>query len=106
MHDLSFPKQDSFNDGIPHALRTVHYESFDDAINYSLTQGPGAMLMKCDIRSAYRLIPVRPSDRHLLGIQWEKAYYFDKMLTMGLASACQIFEAFSSAIKFILLTHS
>ena len=105
IHDLSFPKGNSVNDGIPQNLRTVHYESFDDAINYILNQGPGVRLMKCDIKSAYRLIPICPSDRPLLGFQWGDLYYFDKSLTMGLASACQIFECFSSAIKFILIRY-
>ena len=105
IHDLSFPKGNSVNDGIPQNLHTVHYESFDDAINYILSQGPGVRLMKCDIKSVYPLIPVCPSDRPLLGFQWADLHYFDKSLTMGLASAYQIFECFSSSIKFILIRY-
>ena len=59
--------------------------------------------MKCDIKSAYRLLSDRPPDRHLLGIQWQGYYFFDKTLTMGLASACNIFKSFRFAIKYILL---
>ena len=102
---MSFPKGNSVNDGIPQNLCTVHYESFDDAINYILSQSPGVRLMKCDIKSAYRLISVCLSDRPLLCFQWGDLYYFNKSLITGLALACQIFKCFSSAIKFILLRY-
>ena len=35
------------------------------------------MLAKVDIRSAYRIVPVHPEDRLLLGMMWEQAFYVD-----------------------------
>lgn len=103
IHDLSFPKNQSVNSGIPPHSRTVHYESFDSAIKYIVTQGPQVLLMKCDILNAFRIVPVHPDDRPLLGLSWDNKFYFDKCLTLGCGSSCRIFEEFSTAIKFILL---
>ena len=51
------------------------------------------------VKSAFRICPVHPADRHLLGMQLDSKQYFDKTLAMGLASSCKIFECFSSALK-------
>ena len=39
--------------------------------------------MACDIKLAYCLLPVHPSDRHLLGILWQGSYLFDKRRQRG-----------------------
>ena len=49
--------------------------------------GMGALVAKLDVRSAYRLVPVHPDDRQLLGFQWQGARYADGMLPFGLQSA-------------------
>ena len=41
IHDLSFPRGFSVNDGIPRALSSVHYASTDDAIKFVKQLGPG-----------------------------------------------------------------
>ena len=103
IHDLSFPRGSSVNDGIPLDIRSVNYEPFDNAISYIVSQGSGVTVSKIDIKSAFRICPVHPADRHLLGMQWDGKLYFDKTLAMGLASSCKIFECFSSALKWIIL---
>ena len=45
--------------------------------------GPGAYLTKVDVRNTFRLCPVRPADWFLLGIYWEKHYYYDRVLPFG-----------------------
>ena len=67
--DLSFPHTQSVNDGISKDLCSMSYVTIDDDINKILTLGPGSLLAKIDIKSAFRLIPVQPADRHLLAMQ-------------------------------------
>ena len=66
--DLSFPVGHSVNDGINKEEFTVTYSRVSDAIALIIKAGRGALMGKVHIKSAYRTIPVRPSDRHLLGM--------------------------------------
>ncbi len=68
--DLSHPRGESVNDGIERELCSLTYPSVDQAIRSIRHQGLGAELAKFDVESAYRLIPVHPEDRPLLGMQW------------------------------------
>ena len=65
------------NDGVPKELCSMSYVSVDDAVHKILDSGPGSMLAKIDIKSAFRLIPVHPADRHLLAMSWRGALYID-----------------------------
>ena len=42
----------------------------DDIIKMVSKFGPGALMAKFDIESAYQNIAINPSDRHLLGLNW------------------------------------
>ena len=79
----------------------VKYATVDDAINIVKKLGKGCAMAKTDVRNAFRILPVHPSDFHLLGIQWKGKWYYDACLPMGLASSCKHFESFSSAIEWI-----
>ena len=57
-----------------------------------------------DMKSAFRIIPIRPGDYHLLGIYWRGDYYFDRCLPKGLASSCKTFETLSTAVRWIAQT--
>lgn len=50
-------------------------------------------MAKMDIKQAYRIVPVHPEDRRLLGMQWQDKVYVDKVLPFGLRSAPLIFSA-------------
>lgn len=63
--DLSSPEGKSVNDGISEELS---YVSVDNVVQAVLHKGRRAQL---DIRSAYRIVPVHPEDRWLLGMMWE-----------------------------------
>ena len=76
--DLSSPDKASVNDGISQELCSLSYVSVDDAVRQILELGPGAMLAKLDIQSAYRIVPVHPADRWLLGMSWNGQTYIDK----------------------------
>ena len=60
--------------------------------------GHGTLLAKIDVESAYRLIPVHPSDRSLLGIQW-KGKVCNGMLPFCLRSAPKLFTTVADALE-------
>ena len=96
--DLSFPPGHSVNDGIDPTLCSLSYSTVDEVAGLVARLGPGALLAKIDIESAYRLIPVHPHDRPLLGMQWEVSLYVDPMLPFGLRSAPKVFNAVADAL--------
>ncbi|CAJ0964681.1 unnamed protein product [Ranitomeya imitator] len=57
IHHLSYPKGMSVNDGIPSDETAVTYISFDKAVDLVRNAGPGALMAKSDIESAFRLLP-------------------------------------------------
>ena len=63
--------------------------------------GQGCYMAKTDIKSAFRIIPIHPSDYHLLGFTWNDMFFFDRTLPMGCSSSCAIFEAFSTSLQWI-----
>ena len=101
IHHLSFPEGHSINSHIPKIASSVHYANIDDAIRLVRRSGRGCGLAKTDVKNAFRLIPVSPSDYNLLGICWRNKFYVDRNLAMGLSSSCKIFESFSSALEWI-----
>ena len=66
----SSPPDYSLDVDIERELCSLTYPSVDQAIRSIRHQGLGAELAKFDVESAYRLIPVHPEDRPLLGMQW------------------------------------
>ena len=59
----------SVNDGILKDLYSLHYITVDDTIQHIMKLGRGTLLSKVDIQSVFRLLPVYPADRYLLGMQ-------------------------------------
>jgi hypothetical protein len=102
IHHLSYPRGASVNDGIPHECATVQYATVPQAIAHIMRFGKGCFLAKTDIKAAFRIMPVRPQDYHLLGFKWKGQYYVDKCLPMGCSSSCAIFESFSTALEWII----
>ena len=60
------------------------------------------MLAKMDIKSAFRLLPIHPSDFELLGIKLNDKFYFDKCLPMGCSISCALFEKFSCFLEWLV----
>ena len=102
IHHLSYPQGNSVNSGIPRECATVKYASVGQAIRHIVNTGRGSYLAKTDIKSAFRIVPVNPEDYHLLGFYWEGQYYYDRCLPMGCSSSCSIFEAFSTALEWVI----
>ena len=100
--DLSSPEGRSVNDGIDPDLCSLSYVTIDDAARAILESGPGSLLAKIDIKSAYRIVPVHPEDRSLLGMMWDEGLYVDAVLPFGLRSAPKIFTALADALEWII----
>ena len=64
IHDLSYPKCNSLND---YTLKEdCRYESLTDAID---NLQPGMWMAKCDLKWAYRSMPIKPDHYQLTGLQ-------------------------------------
>ena len=99
--DLSAPKGASVNDGIRPELCSLRYASVDDAAEVVLRLGQGCVMAKLDIKSAYRIVPVHPDDRPLLGMCWNDGLFVDTALPFGLRSAPKLFNAVADALAWI-----
>lgn len=102
--DLSAPKGQSVNDGIDEQVASLGYVTIDNVAEVVLALGKGAYMGKCDVKNAYRIIPVHPSDRWLLGVKWQEAVYEDTRLPFGLRSAPKVFTAVADAFQWILVS--
>jgi hypothetical protein len=63
----------------------------------------GALCGKIDIKSAFRLLIVSPSDFDLVGIYFDGKFYIDKCLPMGCSLSCSLFEKFSSFLQWTVV---
>ena len=59
-------------------------------------------MAKVDLKSAFRMIPVRKEDWELLGMEWNGHFYFDKCLPFGLRSAPFLFNQFAQALSWMM----
>lgn len=109
IQDLSFPKGTSINDGIDHQFTEIHYDSVDIVVQKVKQCGRNCLMAKTDIENAFRILPIHPLNRHLLGFSWALEdtveYYMDACLVMGLSISCQLFSRFSAALQWIMETN-
>ena len=103
--DLSSPNGTSINDGIDSQLCSLSYASVDDAVKCIAHLGKGTKLAKFDIPSAYRVVPVSPDDRMLLGMLWRGMLYVDGALPFGLRSALKLFTAVVDGLLWVMGRH-
>jgi len=70
--DLFHPTNDDVNGGILRDLCSLKCIGVDLAIDQIRKFGYGTLLVKVDIKSAFRLLPVHPADHHLLSMRLDK----------------------------------
>ena len=93
--DLSSSAGTIANDAVSKEVSSCKYISMDRLSSLILSEGKGALLVKADIKKAYRMVPVHPDDQ-LLGVLWDGS---DKMLPFCLCSAPIIFSAVTDALQ-------
>ena len=79
--DLSSPHGKSVNDGISSELASLSSITIDE-----IARLVASLLAKMDIHNTYRMVPVHPEDRALLGMRWKGMVYVDTKL--GPPSGC------------------
>lgn len=104
IHHLSYPPGRSVNDGIPREFAKLVYDSRSDILNLVRKAGIGATLIKKDLKDAFRMVPVAPQERWLLGFQWEGQYYKENCLPFGLRTAPFLFNMLAEALHWILIS--
>ena len=100
--DLSSPAGLSVNDYIPQSESTVHFNHFDEAVKIVANLGHGTLISKLDIKSAFRICPVRKNDWHLLGFSFQNLFFVDLCLPFGLRSSVNRFSQLADAVLWIL----
>ncbi|KAL5471327.1 hypothetical protein EMCRGX_G029431 [Ephydatia muelleri] len=83
------------------AREHAQYATVDQATESVVRLGRGTLMAKIDIKAAYRLVPVHPEDRWLLGMQFEGADFMDTVLPFGMRSAPKIFNAVADALEWV-----
>ena len=101
--DLSSPEGRNVNEGISSEYCSISYASVDEAVRMIRQLGRGAQLAKLDLKEAYRIVPVFPRDRPLLGMYWQGKIYIDGALPFGLRSAPKIFSALADGLLWVML---
>ena len=99
---LLTPTWFNVNDGIPKHLCSLQDVTIDDAINQVIKLGPGTLLAKANIKSAFRLLPVHPVDRQLLQLTWKGFVYLDTCLPFGLRSAPKLFNIAADLLQWCI----
>lgn len=99
--DMSSPEGVSVNDGISESLCSLSYVTILEGAKGVTAHGRGSLMAKVDIHNAYRMVPVHPEDRWLMGMTWRKKLFIDTALPFGLRSAPKIFTALADAIEWI-----
>ena len=97
--DLSYPHGASINSGILSEDSSVAYTKFDEVVKMVQSEGNGSFLIKVDIKSAFRLLPIHPMDFPLLGMEFQGKFFVDKCLPFGLSLSCALFEKFSCFLE-------
>eukprot|EP00731_Ephydatia_muelleri_P037700 Em0539g2a len=99
---LSAPEGRSINDFIAKEEFSIHYSTIDDAVALLSRFSKGARMVKVDLKSAFRMVPIQASEWELLGMYWRGQYYIDTCLPFDLRSAPNIFDNFASALHWVL----
>ena len=73
-----------------------------DAITEIACLKKGALLAKVDVKNAFRIVPVHPEDRLLLGMKWREQLFIDTTLPFDLCSAPKIFNCLADSIERML----
>ena len=95
IHHLSFPIGTSVNDGIPIDASHLHYTTITRIFALIVQAGRHSVIIKRDIKDAFRNIPLAPHIRWLLGFSWDDKYYTEACLPFGLRTTPFIFNLFA-----------
>ncbi len=64
--------------------------------------GPGALVAKADLKSAFKTLPMAVSDFPLLGFAIENDYYVNTNMPLGASASCATYEKFSTFLEWCI----
>lgn len=105
--DLSFPPQQSVNDGIniqSHFGKNITYTlpCIADLISRLKDQGEGALIWKADLTRAYRQMRADPIDTPLLGMEVNGSYFLDLCPPFGCRSSAALCQRLANALTYMM----
>ena len=103
IHHLSHPRGRSVNHYIPDGAGEMRYARFQDVLRLVIRAGRNFVIMKRDIKDAFRNIPVAPQQQWLLGFLWRSKHYKETCLSFGLSTAPLILNLFGESLHWVLL---
>ena len=84
IHHLSYPRHHSVNHHIPEKCAEFKYRKFEEVLEMVREGGRSSVILKRDVKDAFRNIPLAPHIRWLFGFSWEDIFYVEKCLSFGL----------------------
>ena len=102
IHHLSYPRGEGINAFISDEFSRVSYARFDDALRILASYGPHSKMAKVDVKSAYRLLPMRTEDFKYLGFHIEGKLFIEKMAPMGARGSARQWEAFGHIWEWLI----
>ena len=102
MHNLSHPPGISVNAHINDDYSSLKYTVVEDILKMVTEAGRHSIILKRDIKKAFRNIPIAPHVQWLLGFKWKGICYNEACLPFGLATAPFIFNLFTEAFHWML----
>lgn len=104
IHHLSWPRVSPYDISVNDRLEEAkcEYLHFDTVVKKVAEMGTSCLLSKFDVKDAFRLLRVIPSEQHLLGIHYHNYYFYERCLPFGVHSGPQLFESFSTPIEAIM----
>ena len=105
--DFSFPPGRAINDGISKSTYLEEEISFSLPSVLSMVErvnelGPGCLLYKRDLKSAFRQFGIDPGDYCFTGVSWRNKVYVDTRLAMGLRSSAYCCQAVTGLVAKII----
>ena len=104
--DLSFPENNSINEGIEKDWYLGEYDklelpSVDQLVEKIMYLGKGCKVFKVDLSRAYRQIYLDPKDINKVAYVYKNKVYIDTTLSMGSRSSARCCQMVTSAVVYI-----
>lgn len=102
IHHLSYPEGSSVNDNINKAAAYLRYTKFNEFLAMVAEAGQDSVMIKRDMKDAFRNIPLAPHIFWLFGFCWCGSFYTETCLPFGLRTAPFIYNLFAEAFHWML----
>ena len=98
IHYPSFPPASSVNDAIPEEYGALVYTTVTAIQAHVISAGRGCLLLKRDIKDAFRIVPLSYRAKTLMGFSWEGVTYQECCLSFSLRTTPLIFNLFAEGL--------